>query len=181
MSDIAIETERLILRQWHEEDREPFAALNADPAAMEHFPWLLEREKSDGLVDRFMASIDKEGFGFWAVERKEDGAFLGFVGMQFVPCAGPIEGEVEIGWRLATDYWGKGYAREAAEACLDWFENNRDEARITAMTIADNTRSWGLMERLGMRREPSLDFDHPSIPEGDRCRPQIVYVKERPF
>jgi RimJ/RimL family protein N-acetyltransferase len=177
----AIETARLVLRGWREEDRAPFAAMCADPEVMRHFPAMLSRAESDALIDRVSAHVDAHGFGLWAVERKADGAFLGFTGMQFVAFPCPIEGEIEIGWRLASAHWRQGYAREAAEACLDWFDRNRDEPRIVSMTISDNRASWGLMERLGLRRAAALDFDHPRIDPGTRCCRQIVYVKERPL
>jgi RimJ/RimL family protein N-acetyltransferase len=181
VSDTIIESERLVLRHWREEDRAPFAAMNADPDVMRHYPATLDREESDALTDRIIARIEQEGLGMWAMERKADGAFLGFTGFQFVPVPCPVGDDIEIGWRLGHEYWGQGYAREAALACLDWFSSNREEQRVIAMTIPDNTRSWGLMLRLGMRREEALDFDHPKIEAGSRCCHHIVYVKDRPF
>lgn len=181
MSDVAIETDRLILRRWREADREPFSAMNADPEVMRHYPAPLDRAESDAGFERIGARMAEHGFGLWALERKADRAFLGFTGFQHVPVSSPIEGEIEIGWRLPFAHWGQGYAREAALACLAWFSANRSERRIVAMTIPNNMRSWGLMERLGMRREPSLAFDHPAIAAGSRCCRHIVYVKDRPL
>lgn len=176
-----IETERLILRRWRDSDREPFAAMGQDVEVMRHFPSLLTREESDRMIDdRLEAHFDEHGFGMWALERKADRAFLGFAGFLKVTFASPIEGEVEIGWRLARHAWGQGYALEAARAALDygWRELKLD--RIMAMTIQANMRSWGLMHRLGMHRRLDLDFDHPRVPEGNPTRPQIVYSIDRP-
>ena len=181
MSDVAIETDRLLLRRWRDADREPFAAMNADPEVMRHYPAPLDRAESDAGFERIGARMAEHGFGLWALERKADRAFLGFTGFQHVPVACPIEGEIEIGWRLPQAHWGQGYAREAAGACLDWFTQHRGEPRVVAMPIPDNARSWGLMERLGMRRAPALDFDHPMIAPGTRCCHHIVYVKDRPL
>lgn len=179
MADFRLETERLILRDWREEDRRPFAAMCADEVVMQHFPALLSGEESDALIDRINAHIEEYGFGLWALERAEDGAFLGFTGIQLVRFESPILGEVEIGWRLAKAHWGKGYAREAAQASLDWFWQNTDRNRIVSMTIPDNEPSWGLMERIGLERRPDLDFDHPAIEAGTRYTRQIVYAKDR--
>lgn len=175
-----IETERMILRQWRDEDRVPFAAMGVDAEVMRYFPAMLTREESDAIIDRLAAHIEAEGFGLWAMERKSDGAFLGFTGMQFIRFEAPVENDVEIGWRVARSFWRQGYAREAAEASIDWFWSNRAEPRIVSMTIADNRPSWTLMERLGLTRTPKLDFDHPKIEPGHHCRRQIVYAKDRP-
>ena len=175
-----IETERLVLRQWRDGDREPFAALNADPEVMRHFPATLTRAESDAVIDRVTAAIDANGYGFWAVERRDDGALLGFAGLAEVAFASPIEGDIEIGWRLARHAWGAGYAREAAQAALahGWTVIDRD--RIVSMTVPANTRSWGLMERLGLARRPDLDFRHPRIADGHPLQPHIVYAIARP-
>jgi RimJ/RimL family protein N-acetyltransferase len=170
-----IETERLLLRRWRESDREPFAAMNADPKVMRHFPALLDRTASDALVDRIEANFDRCGFGLWALERRADGVFLGFTGLATVDFAAPIEGDVEIGWRLARHAWGQGYAFEAASAVLAFATANLDLPRIVSMTVPANTRSWGLMERLGLTRRPDLDFEHPRVPAGHVLRPHIVY------
>jgi len=125
VSGTLIETERLVVRDYRESDRASFAAMNADRAVMEHYPAVLDRAASDILFDKIVAKIAQDGIGMWALERKADGAMIGFTGLQFVPIECPIQGEVEIGWRLARDCWGQGYAREAAAACADWFRRNR--------------------------------------------------------
>lgn len=179
MAEFRIETERLVLRNYRKEDREPFASINADPEVMEFYPSVLDREASDAMLDRISAGIARDGIGMWAVERKADGAMVGFTGLQFVPIECPIQGKVEIGWRLARDCWGQGYAREAAEACVDWFMNNRDEPVLYAMTTPDNVRSWGLMIRLGMQRAEELDFEHEKLARAGGSGSAIVYSMER--
>lgn len=176
-----IDTDRLILRPWRDSDREPFFAMSQDPEVMTHLgPLAKSRADSDPGVDRSMALQAERGHCFWAVERRSDGAFLGFCGLKICndPC--PIEGDIEIGWRLRRDAWGQGFAREAAAASLDWGWANLAVPRIVAMTATSNRRSWGLMERLGMTRRADLDFDHPRLREDDPLRRHIVYVIDRP-
>jgi RimJ/RimL family protein N-acetyltransferase len=171
-----IETERLRLRRWHEADRAPFAAMGADPEVMRFFEAPLSRAESDALIDRIEAQFDRKGYGMWAVERRDDGAFLGFTGLFDVEFASPIEGDVEVGWRFACAAWGQGYAFEAATAALAFAATYLAVPRIVSMTVVANTRSWGLMERLGLFRRPDLDFDHPRLPAGHALRPHIVYA-----
>lgn len=169
-----IETPRLLLRPWRDDDRAPFAAMGADPEVMAHFPALLSRAESDAMVDRIALMMADQGFGLWAVERRDGGDFIGFCGLNRVNFACPVADEVEIGWRLAHAAWGQGLAREAAQACLDWgFAHGL--ARIVSFTVPANGRSWGLMERLGLKRRADLDFDHPRIAEGSPLRRHIVY------
>lgn len=120
------------------------------------------------------------GHCFWALERRADGAFLGFCGIKPGRHATPIEGLPEIGWRLAREHWGQGYAREAAAACLAWAWGQTPWRAVFAITTQGNARSWGLMERLGMARRDDLAFDDPYYPEGDPLRPTITYVIHRP-
>jgi RimJ/RimL family protein N-acetyltransferase len=175
-----IETERLILRPWREADREPFFAMSQDTEVMRHLgPIPATRAESDPGVDRMMAHQAKHGFCFWAIERKGDGAFLGFCGLKAEAEVPVLEDELEIGWRLRRDAWGQGYAREAAQASLAWGFANQSHPRILAITTPGNARSWGLMERLGMRRLRDRDFDHPRLAADDPLRPHITYAKER--
>jgi RimJ/RimL family protein N-acetyltransferase len=174
MAEFRIETERLILRNWRDEDRAPFATMSADPQVMATLGPVMERDKSDALIDRLIAIAACLGHTFGALERREDGAFLGWCGLVdgTVPA---IAGKPEIGWRLASAYWGQGYAREAAQATLAWGWANLDTDRIWAITSRGNSRSWGLMERLGMVRHPNLDFDHPNVPDDSALKPHITY------
>jgi RimJ/RimL family protein N-acetyltransferase len=172
----AIETARLWLRPWIDADLAPFAEMGRDPRVMAHFPTLLTEPESKALAVRIMNHIAEHGFGLWAIERKSDRRFLGFCGLSRVGFPGPVQGEVEIGWRLAHAHWGQGYAHEAAAACLDHGRGALALPRIVSFTVPDNTRSWGLMARLGLERRKDLDFDHPNLPEGHRLRPHITYA-----
>lgn len=158
-----IETERLLVRPWRDADRAAYHAICRDPEAMRYLGPLQSRAETDAAIDRMIASQAANGFCFWAVERREDGALLGFCGL--LPAKPPIVGEIEIGWRLGSDYWGQGFAREAATACLDWAWAHLDVPSVAAITVLANRRSWGLMERLGMTRIEGGDFDHPDAPE----------------
>jgi ribosomal-protein-alanine N-acetyltransferase len=164
----AITTERLVLRRWRASDREPFAALNADPVVMEHFPAPLSREESDAFVDRIEGHFDEHGYGLWAVERA--GTFLGFTGLAWAQGL-PMSPCLEVGWRLAQEGWGHGYATEAARAALEvGLEQVESVVSFTAVT---NERSWRVMERLGMRRES--EFDHPRVPDGNPLKRHYLY------
>ena len=138
-------------------------------------------EDIDSGLGRIRASQEENGFCFWAVERKSDAAFLGYCGLKIANDGGsPIDGEVEIGWRLSEDAQGQGYATEAAAACLRWAWANLDVARIVAITVPANERSWRVMERLGMTRRPDLDFAHPKFPADHPLSRHVTYVMERP-
>lgn len=168
-------TSRLILRPWREPDLDAFARLNDDPAVMEFMARRLSREESASAAARIQADIDRRGWGLWAVEVKEGGAFAGYVGLSvpsfdahFTPC-------VEIGWRLAREHWGCGYASEAAVASL-WFAfENLKLKQIVSFTVPLNKRSIRVMERIGMSRDPADDFDHPVLPPGHPLRPHVLY------
>lgn len=175
-----IETDRLLLRPWQDSDRAPFAAMGQDEAVRRFLGPSQSRAESDALVDRITQAQARLGYCLWAIERRADAAFLGFCGLNPAPAGTPIEGRIEIGWRLAHAHWGQGYAREAALASLDWAWTNLADEAIVAMTVSANTASWGLMERLGMHRMSSLDFDHPAVPDGDPLKSHIVYGIDRP-
>jgi RimJ/RimL family protein N-acetyltransferase len=180
MSATAIETQRLILRGWRESDATPFHAMCNDAEVMRYLGPPLSREDAEAAATRQNGFIASHGYCFWAVERKTDGAFLGFCGLKPGPQDTPLADQVEIGWRLARNAWGQGYAREAAEASIVWGWSNSDAPDIAAMTNIGNVRSWGLMERLGMARDHASDFHHPAVPIGDPLRPHIVYRIGRP-
>jgi RimJ/RimL family protein N-acetyltransferase len=168
-------TSRLRLRAWNDRDLSPFAALNADPRVTEFFPRRLERAESDALVAHFMDHFARHGFGFWAVEAPGVAEFVGFVGLAvptfqaaFTPC-------VEIGWRLAPAYWGRGYASEGARAALAFGFGAAGLDEIVSFTVPDNLPSRRVMGRLGMRRSPADDFQHPALPEGHPLRAHVLY------
>jgi RimJ/RimL family protein N-acetyltransferase len=176
-----IETERLVLRGWRDSDRAPFAAMSADPEVMQHLDGVIDQAASEALIERLRGEQQKHGITFWAIERKGDLAFLGWCGLRRGGHPGtPVSDELEIGWRLARAAWGQGYAREAAEASINWGWANRPDARIAAWTVEANHASWGLMLRLGMVHRPELDFDHPRFSEGHPLRRHLVYTIERP-
>jgi ribosomal-protein-alanine N-acetyltransferase len=174
-----LETPRLLLRRWRDEDRPPFAAVNADPLVMEHFPAALSRAESDALVDRIEAGFDERGWGLWAADVRESGAFIGFVGLNPATFAAPFTPAVEVGWRLAREHWGHGYATEGAGAALDFGFDKLALGEIVSFTTHANTRSRRVMERLGMQRDPADDFENPNVPEGSPIRPHVLYRLDR--
>jgi RimJ/RimL family protein N-acetyltransferase len=177
--DFVIATPRLILRPWREADVPEFARVTNTPAVMEYLGGVKEPEAFQGGFLRAQASQEQNGFSFWIIERRNDGALLGFCGLK-VCNVGPIVGDIEIGWRLREDAWGQGYAGEAAQASLDWAWQNLSCDRIVAITAEGNARSWRLMERLGMQRENGLEFDHPDIAPDSPLRRHITYAVKRP-
>jgi len=170
-----LETERLLLRRWKIKDRTHFAAINADPDVMEFFPAPLTPEESDQLVRRIDRQFEEFGFGLWAVEIKWAKKFIGFCGLAVPTFHTPFTPAVEIGWRFAKDQWGSGYATEAAKAVLDFGFEVADLDQILSWTVPANDRSRQVMERLGMKRAPELDFDHPRLLRDDRLRRHVVY------
>lgn len=173
-----IETERLVLRSWRKEDLEPFAAMCADPVVMATLGPLMSRDETAALIGRISAIEQANGYTAWALERRSDRRFVGWCGL--IPGTfGPIEGRTEIGWRLASDCWGQGYVNEAARATVDWFFANLPDPALWAITSTGNHRSRAVMERLGMRYRPELDFDHPKIAPDDPLLPHVTYQLPR--
>lgn len=171
---IEIQTERLFLRQWRTEDRKPFAAMNADPEVMRYFPAPLTHEQSDAMADRCQMFLEKRGWGLWAVEYKAERAFIGFVGLSIPVANLPFMPCVEIGWRLASSAWGKGFATEAGRAALRVAFVDLQLAEIVSFTSVINTRSRAVMERLGMT-EDKQTFEHPGVPLGNPLREHCLY------
>ncbi len=176
---IEITTPRLLMRQWREEDLDPFAAMNADPKVMEFFPAPLTRQQSDGMAERCSGLIAARGWGIWALETRDDGKFIGFLGLHtpgydlpFTPC-------VEMGWRLCTAAWGKGLASEAALAAFDVGFNRLDLNEIVAFTALPNLRSQALMQRMGMTLSPDENFDHPAVEPGSGLQEHCLYRLRR--
>jgi RimJ/RimL family protein N-acetyltransferase len=149
--------------------------MNADPRVMEHMPALLTREESDAMAARIARSFAEHGLGLWAVEAPGVAPFIGYTGLSVPSFDAPFQPCVEVGWRLARAHWGFGYATEGARAALtDGFERCGLDA-IVSFTVQANRRSWSVMERLGMRRSPEEDFDHPRLPVGHRLRRHVLY------
>lgn len=161
-----IRTERLVLRNWEDRDRELFHRINSDDQVMEFFGLRRSRAESDELFDRLRNNAERDGFGFTAAELKDGGETIGFVGIVRTDLEPFIaKGTMEIGWRLAPEFWGKGYVTEAAEAWLAYAFDVVGEEEIVSFAVANNHRSTAVMQRLGMHYEPSRDFDHPRVPE----------------
>jgi RimJ/RimL family protein N-acetyltransferase len=172
-----IETERLILRNWGEGDEESFHLHCNRPAVMRWLGGVQPREKMAEVVQRLTRLQEEKGHTLWVVERKEDGAFLGFCGLKIANGRdSKVLGDVEIGWRLREDCWGQGYAREAAIASLDFAFTRLGAERVVSITVDGNASSWGLMKRLGMHRREDLDYVDRDWP--DEMNPVIVYVLE---
>jgi ribosomal-protein-alanine N-acetyltransferase len=169
-----LETPRLVLRRWSRADREPFAALNADPAVMRYFPSLMTTEQSDAFADRIEAAFEQHGFGLWALEVKDGPPFIGFTGLQPLSPLVPYTG-IEVGWRLARSAWGQGYATEAARASVAYGFDVAGLEEIVSITAVINAPSRAVMERLGMTRDPREDFDHPAIDEASPIRRHVLY------
>jgi ribosomal-protein-alanine N-acetyltransferase len=149
--------------------------MNADPAVMEHFPGLLSRRQSDELVERIETGFAENGFGLWALEVRETAEFIGFVGLAAPGFEAHFTPAVEVGWRLARSAWGNGYATEAALAALEFGFEEVGLGEIVSLTTVANRRSQAVMERIGMRRDPRDDFDHPDLPVGHPQRPHVLY------
>ena len=171
-----IETARLLLRPWRDADRAPYAAMMADPEVGYWLGATLGEAEANAQIDRFMAESATRGPGFLAVERREDGTFLGAGCLREVLAGRPLAGDVEIGWRLARAAWGAGYATEAARALLDLGFKELALAEIVAFTAVSNARSRAVMERLAFQRQPHRDFDHPALDVGHPLRRHVVYA-----
>jgi RimJ/RimL family protein N-acetyltransferase len=175
-----IETERLLLRQWRPEDRAPYAALNADPEVMEHFPATLTQAESDAMVDRMMSILADTGRGLWATEVKETATFIGFIGLNLTRLNSVFPPRLEIGWRLAKQAWGHGYAPEGATAVLA-FAFERVELlgdEVISFTTEANAKSRRVMEKIGLIHDPARDFYHPDLAEWSGCR-HVLYAIDR--
>jgi RimJ/RimL family protein N-acetyltransferase len=172
-------TPRLRLRRWRESDLEAFAELNGDPRVMENFPKLLPRDESDALARRIEAHFEQHGYGLWAVEVAGAAPFIGFTGLSIPAFEAPFTPCVEIGWRLAWPFWGKGYASEAASAALRFAFEELGLAEVVSFTVPANTRSRRVMQRIGMRHWPQEDFDHPLLAEGHPLRRHVLYRLRR--
>ena len=173
-----LRTERLLLRRWTERDRAAFHALNCDPAVMATIGPVMSRAESDAFLNRIEARFDEHGFGLWCVELVDGGERepIGFTGLA-VPW---FRDGVEVGWRIRSGFWGHGYAPEAARACLAYGFDVVGLDEIISFTARINDKSQRVMEKLGMVRDESADFDHPSVPETSPLRPHVLYRLTRP-
>jgi ribosomal-protein-alanine N-acetyltransferase len=180
MSAPTLRTDRLVLRGWREPDREPYAAMNADPRVMEHFPGTMTRAESDAHVDAIAEHFAARGYGLWAVEVPGEAEFIGFVGLSVPRFQAHFTPAVEVGWRLATFAWGRGYATEAAREALRFGFEEAGLAEIVSFTAPVNERSRAVMRGIGMTHDPAGDFDHPALPPGHRLRRHVLYRLSSP-
>ncbi len=176
---ITIRTRRLILRPWREEDLEFYALMNSDPRVMEYFPSTLSREESDRQARLMMNEIPQNGWGFWAVEVPDVAKFIGWIGLRKVGFSATFTPAVEIGWRVAFDHWGHGYATEGARACLQYGFEILKLKEIVSFTAFANQRSQRVMQQIGMHHSPADDFDHPKLSVDCNLRRHVLYrIKE---
>jgi RimJ/RimL family protein N-acetyltransferase len=173
-----LRTDRLLMRRWREADRDPHAAMNADPEVMRYFPAVADRAASDASIGRMEALFDRQGFGLWALELAETGEFLGFTGLNPMPYGVPGAGGMEVGWRLARRAWHCGYATEAATAAVGVAFDGAGLDELWSMTAVLNTPSQAVMRRIGMTWY--ADFEHPRIERGHRLRPHVAFRLQRP-
>ena len=175
MTPIALRTPRLLLRPWRDEDADAFAAMFDDPAVMEFLLPAKDRAAIDTIVGRIRTHFDQHGYGWWAAELQKTGAFIGFIGLVHIPFEAHFTPAVEVGWRLASAYWGQGYATEGARASLAAAFTQLGLDEIVSITVPANQRSWRVMQRIGMRRDPADDFDHPRVPDGSAMKRHVLY------
>jgi len=173
----SFKTQRLILRRWTDDDRAPFAELNADPKVMRYFPNVMTTQESETMVDRIEQGFENNGYGLWAVEI--DGRFAGFTGLNRTSFETPMGPHVEIGWRFAAWAWGCGYASEAAARVLTAAFEDFGLVEVYSFTTETNVKSEAVMKRIGMARRVDLDFDHPNTP-GWWGAKHIVYEVHSP-
>lgn len=172
-------TARLLLRRWQPQDREAFARLNADPRVMEFFPSTLSRDESDQLADRIESHFGQQGFGPYAAELLDERAFIGYIGLAIPRFEAHFTSErrpcVEIAWRLAAEYWGRGLATEGARAVVEHAFGELGLSELVSFTVPANVRSRRVMEKLAMVHDPAEDFDHPELPAGHPLRRHVLY------
>lgn len=170
-----IQTERLVLRPWKEEDLVPFARLNADPRVMEFFPSVKTFKESSNEYEAILEHFKKHGYGWWAVSETNRSNFIGFIGLRYIDFPAVFTPAIEVAWRLAYEYWGKGYATEGAKASLQYGFEILNFSEIISFTSTINIRSQAVMERIGMHHNPKEDFDHPKLPDGHSLKRHVLY------
>ena len=176
-----IETERLFLRPYREDDREAFAEINGHPEVAAWLGGSLDRAANDALLDRICAHIDEHGFGFWAAERKADGRMVGAIGLMIAGPQGPLPaGAIELAWRLHPQAQGTGLATEGARAARDWAFANLDIDEVVAITAQTNVRSQAVMRKIGMTPDPARDFDHPKLAADHPLLRHVFFSQKRP-
>lgn len=177
-----LETPRLILRNWRDSDRDLFREINRDPKVMEFFPFRRSAKEADAMMERIRAVIDETGLGLYALELKENAEPIGFCGLARAGISPVLpEDTVEIGWRLATRFWGNGHVTEAARALIDYGFTTKGLSEIVSFAAEANSRSTAVMQRIGMRRDADGDFDHPRVPDTHpHLKRHVLYRIGRP-
>lgn len=178
MAEFRLETARLVLRSWRDDDLDPFHAINSDPAVMATLGPVMARDQVAALIERMRGIEAEHGHCFWALERQADQQLIGWCGV-IRGTVGPVTGKGEFGWRMARSAWGQGYATEAARAAIGWFLAKRDDDSVWAITHVENRRSRAVMDRLGMSYRPDLDFDHPRLAADDPLLRHVTYELPR--
>lgn len=179
LGGLMIRTERLLLRRWRESDRLPWARLCADVRVMRYFPAVLSRGEADRLLDRFDAVFDNHEYGPWALEHLDSKRFIGFVGLVPVEHEAHFTPAIEIGWRLAFDAWGHGFASEAASRVLREAFDSFALNEVVSLTAVSNIRSRQVMERIKMTHDAADDFFHPLLPQDHPLSRHVLYRKQR--
>lgn len=175
MSFPILYTDRLIMRPWKSSDLYPFAEMNADPKVMEFYTNTLTFQETSALVEKFCKQFEEKGYGFWAIEAPKIANFIGYIGLNYWDLGTKFSPCIDIGWRLATPYWGKGYATEGAKAALQYGFEVLNISEIVSMATVGNTRSHQVMKRLGMRTDSSENFEHPKLPKGHPLSWRVLY------
>ena len=170
-----IETHRLILRLWKQEDAEAYYHINHDPKVIEYLRGPLTMEQVTDFIEAANNHYEKHGYTLWAAELKESGAMMGFIGLNYTDFAAHFTPAVEVGWRLGSQYWGNGYATEGAKACLDYGFCQCDLGEIVSFTVPANTRSLRVMKKLGMKRDKEGDFAHPKLAADHPLSQHVLY------
>ena len=176
---LELRSRRLLLRRWRDDDVAPLARLNSDPEVMRHFPATVDAAESAELVRKAEAEFEERGYGLWVVEVLGLAPFAGFVGLHLATFDAHFTPAVEISWRLARPYWGRGYATEGARTVLGFAFRRLNLPEVVSFTVPANLRSRAVMERLGMNRDPADDFDHPWMPEEHPLRRHVLYRLRR--
>ena len=177
-----IRTPRLILREWRQSDLAKFAQINADPLVMKHFPSVLSQQQSDDLAARISHHFSTHGWGLWAVEIPDQTDFIGFIGLHTVPFQAAFTPAVEVGWRLASPFWGRGYATEGAKAAIQYGFETLQLDQIVSFTVPTNLPSRRVMEKLGMSHDSKDDFEHPKLPPEHPLRHHVLYrIRREPW
>lgn len=170
-----INTQRLVLRPWQEEDIEPLARLNADPRVMEFLLGTLTREESMGRLKCYQQHIKEHGWGLWAVSIPNTSNFIGWIGLWPISFDAHFTPAIEVGWRLLPEFWGQGYATEGARASIQYGFDTLKLDEIVSITVPANLRSRRVMAKLGMHHDPKDDFDHPKVPDGHPLKRHVLY------